>query len=59
MSGELAGRQGDGVDNSPLSPTLPDGSEAGPRWPSYARSSTSALHPVDIRPARLLQLINA
>lgn len=31
MSGELAGRQGDGINNSPLRPTLPDGSEAGPR----------------------------
>lgn len=30
MSGELAGKQGDGIDNSPLRPTLPDGSEAGP-----------------------------
>lgn len=31
MSGELAGRQGDGINNSPPRPTLPDGSEAGPR----------------------------
>lgn len=31
MSGELTGKQGDGIDISPLSPTLPDGSEAGLR----------------------------
>lgn len=30
MSGELPGKQGDGIDNSPLRQTLPDGSEAGP-----------------------------
>lgn len=41
MSGELPAKQGDGIDNSPLRPTLPDGSEAGPRWPIPRRSSTS------------------